>query len=668
MTERLRPGVYTERVDASAPGISVIRTDVAGFIGIARSGPLDKPVPVQSFRQFQAHFGDFTGQGYLAYAVRGFFENGGRRCWVIRVASKHPTFGAKTAALPIDSPAAPLWQIEAANPGCWGNELNIALQTQRRAQTELTSGISQPQYGVAASIAGFRRGSLVRLTQGALPAQLRVVSAVDAANKRLYWVNPEASQALPYDQPLNGFDLNLPISVESILYRLLVFRQGRLLTHYSGLSLIPEHPGYAPQVLAEAEYPVRLGSRDQLPAPPPPVVVRELRASTAAIPQLPVFVEGAMSPLKGGSDGLAHLNTADFIGEPVSPLDSDTVKAHKTRGIQALGLIDEIAITAVPDITIQPQPDPVYVPEPPPPVDPCIKCPPPPEPVQPFTPPVRAKELPPVFSDDQIHQVQAALVEHCEQRCDRVAVLDPPYNAARNDSAGLGAILAWRARFDSSYAALYYPWLKVLEPRGNDSVRPVPPSGHVIGQYAQADLNTGVHRAAANARLIWTQDITAPASDGSHETLNPLGINAIRDELGRGIRIMGARTLSSDPDWRYINVRRLLLMIRKAIDTATQWAVFEPNNDDTRNKLSMSLRGFLTAVWQQGALTGSTPEQAFFIKCDRENNPPEQRDKGWLLAHVGVAPSKPFEFVVLRVGRQGNELEITESVLLARAA
>jgi len=228
--------------------------------------------------------------------------------------------------------------------------------------------------------------------------------------------------------------------------------------------------------------------------------------------------------------------------------------------------------------------------------------------------------------------------------------------------------LAWRARFDSTYAALYYPWVQVLEPRGARSVRMVPPSGHVIGQYAEADLRIGVHKAAANRELIWAQALSVAVSDGQHEVLNPLGINAIRSELGRGIRVQGARSLSSDPDWRHINVRRLLLMIRKAIDLATQWAVFEPNSDETRNKLSMSLRSFLTAIWQQGALMGASPEQAFFVKCDLENNPPEQRNNGLLMAHVGVAPSKPFEFIVLRVGRQGNELEITESVQLARAA
>lgn len=668
MSERLRPGVYTERVDASAPGIAVIRTDIAAFVGIAESGPLHTPVPVQSFRQFQAHFGDFTGQGYLAYSVRAFFENGGQRCWVIRVASRHASFGANSASVVIESAGKPIWQIEAANPGCWGNDLSVAIRTQRLAQTESIPELSRPEFAVVSTVAGFQRGSLVHITQAGSSHQQRVVSAVDAVNKRLYWMSPKQGIGLPYDSPLHGFDLNNKVTLSSVLYRVLVYRKGRLLTHFSGLSLIPESAGYGPQVLASARYPVHLNEQQRLPAPPAPIVIRELRENTNNIPTLLTVEEGALLSLQGGSDGLSKLSVSDYIGEQVSPLDSDQLKTRKTRGIEALNLIDEIAVVGIPDIVIQPDPGPDYLPDPPAIIDPCVHCPPAAEPVAIFAPRRQAKEVPPRFSDEQIFQVQSALIEHCERRCDRVAVLDPPLNAAQNDHLGLGAILAWRARFDSSYAALYYPWLRVLEPRNTASTRVIPPSGHVMGQYANVDLAAGVHQAAANQSLEWVQASSVPLSDGQHEVLNPVGINAIREVLGRGIRVMGARTLSADPDWRYMNVRRLLLMIRKAVDIATQWAVFEPNDDNTRNKLSMALRSFLTAIWQQGALVGATAEQAFFVKCDQENNPPEQRDKGQLLAHIGIAPSKPFEFVVLRVGRQGNELEITESVLLARAA
>jgi phage tail sheath protein FI len=146
-----------------------------------------------------------------------------------------------------------------------------------------------------------------------------------------------------------------------------------------------------------------------------------------------------------------------------------------------------------------------------------------------------------------------------------------------------------------------------------------------------------------------------------HGILNPGGINAIRPLPGRGLRIFGARTVSSDVDWRYVNVRRLMMMIEKAIEAAIQWAVFEPNSTLTRTKLNLTLTNFLLSLWQRGALMGAAAEDAFFVKCDDDNNPPEERDQGRLVATIGVAPSRPFEFIILRVGRAHNQFEISEA-------
>jgi len=267
-----------------------------------------------------------------------------------------------------------------------------------------------------------------------------------------------------------------------------------------------------------------------------------------------------------------------------------------------------------------------------------------------------------VFSEVEIFQVQSAQVQQCERRRDRIALLDPPFAAARDDALGVGAASAWRGRFDSKYAAFYYPWLRVVDPLRSlvALTRDIPPSGHVAGQYAQTDLQLGVHKAPANAPLVWVQDVTVVVNDAVQGVLNPVGINAIRPLPGRGIRIFGARTVSSDPSWRFVNVRRLLMMIEKAIDLSIQWAVFEPNDVFTRAKLRLAITSFLLALWQKGALMGSSPEEAFRIKCDEENNPPSTRDNGRLLAEVLVAPSQPFEFVILRVGRVHDEFEITE--------
>jgi hypothetical protein len=369
----------------------------------------------------------------------------------------------------------------------------------------------------------------------------------------------------------------------------------------------------------------------------------------------------AAHTLREGADGLAALSVEDFIGEEGSPYDRPEVAAARRLGLRALEQVDEVSLVAVPDIHIQPFRPPDTQPPPPCAADPCLPA----EPAPATLPRPGLEELPPVFSDEQVFRVQAALVRHCEQAADRVALLDPPFTASRDDASRISAVAAWRRRFDTKFAALYYPWLRVVEPvPGLRAVtRDVPPSGHVAGQCARGDLTVGVHKAPANEALAWALDVTAAVDPAAHGLLNPLGVNALRALGGRGVRILGARTLSSDPSWRDLNVRRLLIMIEEALDVSTQWAAFEPNDYGTRAKLRLAISSFLLALWQQGALVGATANEAFFVKCDEENNPPEQRERGWLVAEVGVAPSRPFEFVVVRVGRAQNALEVEEQGL-----
>lgn len=674
------PGVYYERVDATVPGIAALRTDVAAFVGIAARGPLHTAIPVQSWRQFEAYFGGFTGAGYLAYAVRAFFENGGQRCWVVRVASEAAAAAQVLFSTKTTTETQPRWVIRAISPGVWGNDLTIELRETNRAQTTIDPQHSIPEQATVITTSGFSRATLVRLTQAAEPLQYKVISDVDAVARRLLWVHPDPVARLPYDAPLHGFDPNRPILVESVEYTLLVREAGRLKRVYEKLSLVPEHPRYGPAVL-----PPLPGRRDlkisQLPAAPEPISLAEYAQETAKPTytdvEEPLFHEmdagfgekGSVArrhlsgpvALAGGADGLALLAAGDFIGEAVSPFDSDTVKALKQRGLGALEEIDEVAMVAVPDIHIQPRQPPIKAPPLPPCVpDPCLPGPPPP-PETPKAPDLG--DLPPRFSEQDVYRVQAALVEHCERQRNRMALLDAPFTTARDDALGSGSVRAWRQRFDTSFAAFYYPWLRVVDPLRTPATRTrdIPPSGHVAGQYAQSDFQVGVYKAPANAPLIWIQDVTVPVDDPVHGLLNADGINVIRAFPGRGIRIFGARTVSSDASWRFVNVRRLLMMIEKAIAVAIQWAVFEPNNVFTRTKLNLVLTSFLLTLWQTGALVGKSREEAFFVKCDEDNNPPDERTEGRLVMDIGVAPTQPFEFIVLRVGRTANAFEISEA-------
>ncbi len=243
------PGVYYERVDASAPTISALRTDVAGFVGIALRGPIDIALPIQSWRQFQANFGDFTGSGFLAYSVRAFFENGGKRCWVVRVASNDPLGGVKAASVTIqDQTGNDAWRIAASSPGTWGDALSIRLNETHSAQTVIIAQGSMPQWSVVASTSGFQRGTMVRLSQGGTTVW-KVVSAIDPVGNRLIWVNENPRYSLPYDSPLVGFDNDKPIQVESVEYTLVVEELSIPIALYNGLSLVPEHENYGPTLL-----------------------------------------------------------------------------------------------------------------------------------------------------------------------------------------------------------------------------------------------------------------------------------------------------------------------------------------------------------------------------------------------------------------------------------
>jgi phage tail sheath protein FI len=247
--------------------------------------------------------------------------------------------------------------------------------------------------------------------------------------------------------------------------------------------------------------------------------------------------------------------------------------------------------------------------------------------------------------------VQTALISHCEQNGNRMAILDAPPGMTPQQ------IKDWRsqvAMYDSAYAALYYPWIKVENPigvNGNAEIF-IPPSGHIAGVWARTDDTRGVWKAPANDTIRGVLDIERAVTQNEQSLLNPIGINCIRPFGTRGIRIWGARTLASDSDWRYINVRRLFNMVEATILDGTQWAVFEPNDMALWEGVKRTLNGFLRGLWSAGALFGATADAAFYVKCDAETNPPESIDAGMLVVEVGIAPVKPAEFVVFRISQQ----------------
>ncbi|MFF3953822.1 phage tail sheath family protein [Streptomyces sp. NPDC001890] len=248
---------------------------------------------------------------------------------------------------------------------------------------------------------------------------------------------------------------------------------------------------------------------------------------------------------------------------------------------------------------------------------------------------------------ESVIAVQQGLISHCELMGDRVAILDPPPGLTPQQ------IRAWRtdrANFDSKYATLYYPWIRVADP-SSGRARLVPPSGHIAGVWARNDESRGVHKAPANEVVRGAVALQTQLTKGEHDLLNPIGLNCIRSFPGRGIRVWGARTLASDPAWRYLNVRRLFNYLEESILAGTQWVVFEPNDDALWARIRRTVSAFLVNEWRKGALFGLTPEEAFYVKCDRETNPPESIDAGQVICEIGVAPVRPAEFVVFRLSQ-----------------
>jgi hypothetical protein len=252
-----------------------------------------------------------------------------------------------------------------------------------------------------------------------------------------------------------------------------------------------------------------------------------------------------------------------------------------------------------------------------------------------------------LIDGEGVKAVQLAMIAHCELMADRVAILDSP--------PGLNAqqVKEWRvdlAGYDSKYAALYWPWVKVMDPVQGKAVF-MPPSGHIAGIWARNDDTRGVHKAPANEVVRGAISLELQMTKAEQDQLNPVAVNCIRSFPGQGIRIWGARTLSSDPEWRYLNVRRLFNYVEESILQGTNWVVFEPNDPKLWDSVKRTVTMFLRRVWRDGALFGQTPAEAFFVKCDAENNPPENRDAGILTVEIGIAPVKPAEFVVFRISQ-----------------
>jgi hypothetical protein len=686
------PGVTFERVDLNRPRVARLRTDICAFLGYAERGPIDRPVKLQSWRQFLDAYGPPLPFAHTGHAVRLYFENGGDACCMMRVSD--PAM-ARTASLrlgdavtlsaafsaiaraetnatgPTSEPAA----AASASPGAWGNRLSVTVERGGLGTTR--SLPNQPADGASLrveAIAGFGVGSWVRLIQdGGVRDSYALIAESDPQLREFTWAAPLAGL---------GLDFARPVQLETVEFTLRVALDGEEIARHRDLSLDPRHPRRVDHVLARES----------------PLISARIHVDPSALANPALWpTPGLPQRLSGGRDGIATVTRRTFL---------DALAQYET--------IDEVSILAAPDLVLRAEPL-VEDQAPPLPTDRCKSPEAPPAgtlgglvleagdgsplvgvrvtsrdvatraaitgvdgrftlsglPVgqvavrlqkagfvtldasaQAFlvaldTPQrfeMSRRTLPPALVADDIFEVQQAMVAQGERGLYRVALLDPP-----EEMLGVEEIQSWRSRFDTSFAALYWPWLMVTPP--GEMLRAVPPSGAVAGLIARMDIAEGPQRAPANRQLRNVEALSLPVDDATHGMLNGLGINVLRATPGHGIAPQGARTLGSDPQWRYLGVRRLVLMIAEAIEDGHQWAVFEPNDRVLRDALTHSLTAFLDSLFKRGAFAGATREAAFAVKCDEENNPPEVIDAGQVVAQIAIAPVRPYEFIRLRLGR-----------------
>lgn len=331
-------------------------------------------------------------------------------------------------------------------------------------------------------------------------------------------------------------------------------------------------------------------------------LIRLEEATPAAVERV---APGAVSLAGGGVPQPTRLSASDYVGDPA-----------ERRGLGGLSAIDDVTMVSVPDLMSAYQRG--------------------------------------LIDLEGVQAVQLAMISHCEGMGDRMAILDAPPGLSPQQ------VYDWRvnqAGYDSPYATLYWPWIKVLDPSTGKNVF-VPPSGHIAGIWARNDDTRGVHKAPANEVIRGAVELEVNITKGENDLLNPKGVNCVRAFPGRGIRVWGARTLSSDPLWRYVNVRRLFNFVEKSILNGTDWAVFEPNDPVLWGKIRRSIASFLVNQWRAGALFGATPAEAFYVKCDAETNPAEGIDAGQVVCEIGMAPVKPAEFVVFRLSQYSGGVSL----------
>lgn len=614
MPEYLAPGVYVEETSFRPKTIEGVSTSTAGFVGPTRFGPAEgEPELLTSFGDFERIYGgldplDF-GAGdepnYLAHGVRAFFEEGGRRCYVARVASggARATAATNPAAASPPSTALPI-NVEARFPGRAGN-----LRVTFFARLGGNALVTDPLDPSTTVLRGVREGDTVYRTQTASPpAPGTYYDVARRADGTLELAND--TETITLADLAAGTDSVQLLTVDMLVERPII-RPLRPSERYEPLDFVEGfalQPADARSLSARfTETPPSRALQQTVPfqldiAASPPDTVRGSDVAEALFGDTIETGERLELVLTGGTDG-TRPGSGDYEGEEAG--DGDGGVLQPASGLRTFEDLEDISIVAAPGYSAGYNGG----------------------------------------DQDRVHAIQAHLISHAERMKYRIAVLDAP------DGMSVGAVRAYRGRIDSKWAALYYPWVTVVDPVTERELD-LPPSGFVAGIYARTDVDRGVHKAPANEVVRLAVDFEVPVNRGQQEVLNPEGVNCLRFFEGRGFRVWGARTATSDGEWKYVNLRRYFAYLERSIDKGTQTFVFEPNGQRLWDNVRRTVEDFLFNEWKNGRLMGLKPEEAYFVKCDRSTMTQNDIDNGRLVCLIGVAPLRPAEFVIFRIGQK----------------
>jgi uncharacterized protein len=647
------PGVYIQEISSGVRPIAAASTSTAAFVGLAEMGPDDATL-VTSWTDFQRAYGSFIADSFLAHSVFQFFNNGGRQCYIVRVTRAD----AARAAVTLNNRANPAVAgvtFTAKNKGAWGNSLVLQIQdgsndpnnefkisVRRQAQADtipdgfldtaplevldnlsvdpnaanyVVSMLTQNSNLIDAAILnansimqrGFHRGGVTP----ALPLNANLSFQIN--------LDYDGWQVVTLPNALNAStvlaDIAAAIQTAVIALGATKKKTSTPAAAFASFTCTVETVAGVSRLLLQSGSNTGAGTENARSS----VQVQGVPANNAA-PQLRLGAgnggrsEDALAPRRPANADIIQLGDASVLapvtavvvgtdGDPSTPLTETAFSGVFTR----LDTKTDFSLLAVPG------------------------------------------ESTPVMMD--------LGVAYCSNR-----PLQDVFYVGETDKTDdtMAEALAFRGKLTkaNSYGALYFPWVKTLDPTGR-SRQPIllPPSGYVAGLFARIDATRGVWKAPAGteASLNGVVGLVGELSDQQQGNLNPLGVNVIRRFPASGIVVFGARTITSDPEWTYVPVRRMAIMLRVSIYNGIQWAVFEPNDEPLWSQLRLNIGSFMTTLFRQGAFQGSTPTQAFFVKCDGETTTQADIDLGIVNILVGFAPLKPAEFVVVKLSQKAGQ-------------